>query len=198
MTQGAQHGEDIILDVFFQDEPTGYVVDVGAADGVTNSNTWRLLKRPGWCGVLIEPEPHQYQQLAELYGKRRCVLCVDCAIGLQEGPATLWCCDQVSTLCTKHRDASIAAHGVSFTETLVRVTDLTSLLRDLDAPKDIDFISIDAEGLNYQVWQTLDLTLFYPKLVCIEGKGYAMPGYREFCLTRGNTFYLREDLCCLS
>lgn len=194
-----QYGEDRILGLVFRDQEEGLVVDVGAADGYWNSNSIGLLHRPGWQGVLIEPEPSQFKQLQSMYPNRLGVICVNCAIGMEEGIKTLYCGGQVSTFKDGVMESAIANHDVKYTLAQVPVRRLTPLLLELeeqmDIKRDIDFLSIDAEGMDYEVWRTLDTNVFSPKLVCIEGKKYIMPGYKELCRTAGNTFYLREDLC---
>ena len=192
---GGQYGEDRILNLFFKQQEEGLLIDVGAADGFWNSNSLMLLRKPGWKGILIEPEPSQFKVLQDRYKDRPGVTCVECAIGPDEGPRTLFCSGQVSTLRKEAKEAAEEMHDVKFTEARVEVRNLTRLLSELRVEEPIDFISIDTEGTNYETWQTLDTRLFFPKLVCIEGKGYAMYGYKEFCRTVGNTFYLREDLC---
>jgi hypothetical protein len=71
---------------------------------------------------------------------------------------------------------------------------LNRILKELNVEKEIDFLSIDVEGMNYEAWQSLH-PFPLPKFVCMEGRGYRMNGYKEFCRLGGNTFYLREDLC---
>ena len=63
MAVGGQYGEDDLLREFFGDQEQGFVVDVGAADGKDNSNSWMLLKRPGWSAVLVEPEQSPFEML---------------------------------------------------------------------------------------------------------------------------------------
>ena len=52
----AQHGEDRALLEFFGGAP-GFYVDVGANDGLSNSNT-AALDQMGWRGLLVEADPN--------------------------------------------------------------------------------------------------------------------------------------------
>ena len=192
---GGQHGEDRILQMFFRNQPFGFLVDVGAADGWDNSNSFQLLQRPGWNGVLIEPEPSQFQKLKRRYHNRSGVQCVPVAIGKTTGHQTLWCGGQVSTFKEGVKKNAEENFGVEYSEVQVQMLPLTRLLRDLHVTRQIDFLSIDVEGMNYEVWETLDTSLHPVRLVCIEGKKYSMPGYKELCVVGCNTFYLREDEC---
>jgi len=71
---------------------------------------------------------------------------------------------------------------------------LSEILTTVAHSSQIDFLSIDAEGMDYEVWKSLK-GRWMPKLICIEGKGYKMTGYVELCRMTGNTFYMREDVC---
>jgi FkbM family methyltransferase len=191
-----QHGEDRILALFFKDQEKGFVVDVGAADGWTNSNSVGLLKRPEWKGILIEPDPVQFKELNDRYRDRVGVNCVNCGVGTDTGTKPFHCAGQVSTFDDKTKQAAIDVHRIVYREPIkVEVKTLTRILEDFGIEKEIDFLTIDAEGMNYNVWQSLSDFYYKPKLVCIEGKKYHMEGYHEFCVLGGNTFYIRDDLC---
>lgn len=190
-----QYGEDRILSLVFRDQEIGLLVDAGASDGFHNSNSIGLLRRPGWKGVLIEPEHNQFQELATRYSDRPGVFCIHYAIGMEEGERTLYAGGQVSTFDEEVKRSAEINHGVVFTLQQVQVMQLTHLLDRLEVKEPIDFLSIDTEGTHYEVWQSLDKQRHSPKLVCMEGKGYCMEGYKELCQTGGNTFYLREELC---
>ena len=51
MAVGSQCGEDAVFDEFFGDKSDGFVVDVGAADGKDNSNSWNRINK-GWSAIL--------------------------------------------------------------------------------------------------------------------------------------------------
>lgn len=197
---GGQYGEDRILNFVFKGKRNGLVVDVGAANGVDGSNSWMLIHRYEWRGILIEPEPAQYADLKMMYQENLRVECVNVAIDKEAGVKDFYCCGQLSTLREEYITHAKALHNAEYTQTKVETVTLTALLTNYFLSEKnkrdaIDFMSIDAEGMNYDVWLTLDLNIFLPKLVCIEGSGYAMHGYKELCRTPGNTLYLREDLC---
>ena len=189
-----QHGEDRILKYVFQNQDEGIVVDIGAADGFMNSNSAVLLRRPGWKGILVEPESIQFKKLHSMYEDRPGVVTFNCAIGLHEGEKEMHTCLQVSTFLDDIKKSAEDMHDVIFSTEHIHMQSLTTLLDKCKIIEEIDFLTIDVEGMNYEVWRSLNKEKYAPKLVCIEGKGYAMLGYREFCILGGNTFYLREDL----
>lgn len=192
---GSQHDEDSLLQKIFRNQPNGFVVDVGAADGMDNSNTWLLLQRPGWGGILIEPELSQFRELDKLYKDRDGVTCVNNAVGKYEGEREMWCGLQVSTFIPSVKQNAEKNYGVNYSSAKVQMAPLTViLLRSLKPGHVIDFMSIDAEGMDREIWETLRLDLFLPKLFCMEGTKHSpVPGYREYCQVGCNTFYMRED-----
>jgi len=195
MTIGSQYGQDRILKMIFRDKHTGFVVEVGAADGIDNSNSYMLLQRPHWGGILIEPESSQFALLQERYKNNNNVKCIRCACGAHEGIHTLYRGGQVSTFKLATKAAAEDMHNIKYEEEQVEIKTLQRVLTENNAPTEIDYMSIDCEGMDREVWGTLELDTYRPGLVCMEGKGHVMIGYQELCRTPGNTFYLREDLC---
>jgi len=47
--------------------------DIGAADGITFSNTKFFMEQSGWGGIFVEPNPPSYEKLRQLYGTYRCL-----------------------------------------------------------------------------------------------------------------------------
>lgn len=193
---GSQYGEEYLLGLIFNGQETGMVVDVGAADGYDNSNSYCLLQRPGWNGVLIEPEPSQFLALQKRYADRHGVVCVQTAIGQTEGPRTLHCGLQVSTFDEMFKKRIEEKYRVVYHDVQVDMVRLDTLLKRLKIWQSIEFLSIDAEGMDMEVWESLCGHSPLPKVVCLEGGAeYQLEGYVQFCFTTGNVFFLREDIC---
>ena len=154
---GSQFNEDVILADRFRCLDNGFLVDVGAADGQHNSNSMNLIKR-GWGGILIEPEIKQFAELISLYSEKVRVRCINCAIGTKIGPTKFYACGQYTTSndawkkrCeTEYNDAKYEC------EFVIDVHTLTSVLCAHNAPKDIDFLTIDCEGNDLDVFDSLD------------------------------------------
>ena len=51
------------LEILFDNEPPGFFVDAGAADGKIMSNTLYLENSYNWTGLLVEPDPQSYTDL---------------------------------------------------------------------------------------------------------------------------------------
>jgi hypothetical protein len=56
----------------------GVFIEVGANDGLRQSNTKRLEEFHGWTGILVEPSPSLFD---DLMANRPYSLCYQCALG---------------------------------------------------------------------------------------------------------------------
>lgn len=77
------NGEDGIL-IFLADKlgiKPGFIVDIGASDGVTGSNSWALLNQYGWSGLLIESDVDKFGKLQTLYDNKNSVKTLNVKLG---------------------------------------------------------------------------------------------------------------------
>lgn len=65
----SSHGEDGILAKIFEiiGEGSKWCVELGALNGLHDSNVWSLIKKRGWSGVLIEADPTYFEKLVAEY-----------------------------------------------------------------------------------------------------------------------------------
>lgn len=65
----SQHGEDGVIVALLSRIPVShkFIVEFGAYDGVTMSNSRRLIEQEGWAALLIEPDACLYKRLAARY-----------------------------------------------------------------------------------------------------------------------------------
>jgi len=154
----SQWGQDALIEDFFSfNSPTHKIfVDVGAYDGVTISNT-HYLYETGWEGLCIEPVLDNYHKLCETYKDAR-IKCVRMAVSLTEGEVLVSKQGTGSSI-IPNKEGSVSERVVS--------SKLTTLLaaHKID---NIDFLSIDAEGYDFDALQSIDLNKYSPKLIVIE------------------------------
>lgn len=194
----SQYGEEEHLLAFFQHKRFGYVVDVGAADGQTHSNSRLLLHHYNWAGLLIEPMPEAYALLQDLYYDRPDVRLVAAAIDSVEGVKNFHVSGQVSTSRGFWKQRCEEIHGVTYQTTQVPVWPLGKLLRANGCPHPIDLLTIDAEGCDMEALLSMDWELYQPGMVIVEGgpeqyRKALPPGFRLLVETAGNSLFVRED-----
>lgn len=165
----AQNREDVILSGFFAPDKTGFYVDVGAHDPVTDSVTKYFYDR-GWTGINIEPLPEYHERLV---AARPRDTNLRIAVAEQKGTASLREYTNgtgLSTLsdATKRTlaagDEAVARTYRDFT---VDTLPLKSIFKSHDVIN-ISFMKVDVEGYEYPVLKSNDWKKYRPEVLCIE------------------------------
>ena len=172
----SQLGQDLLLDrLVFAERRGGVVVDVGAHDGVTFSNSVFFERSRGWTAICIEPNPKVFNELRQ---NRPQAHCVQRAVGSEAGTAEFTAItgygEMLSGLTGKYGsrqskrvDREIDRHGGSKTTISVEISRLDSLLRDA-AIRKVDLLTIDVEGGEASVLDSLSLAEFGVGAVVVE------------------------------
>lgn len=203
MNKYSQAGEQQFIMDFFEryTGPHGNIyVDVGAYDGVTNSNTLKL-QQLGWGGVCIEPNPTAFADLV----KNRQTLndtwifldntaCVgDPTIQKVQftvfdeipqfssiSPSPEKTLSEAWALGVLHNPYQIEVNAWTLDDILDYCTPLCPSLRK----HGISFLSIDTEGTEMDVLKGFSIHRWYPRLVCIENndpRNEELDSYMEIC-----------------
>lgn len=159
----SQYGQDKWLAETLQPGgKPGVFCEIGAYDGVVFSNTCYLEKHLGWTGVAVEPVPETY---ARLVANRSCRTVQGC-VGARSGrahflevsgyPKMLSCMvDSCDSEQLQRIRSEAAIHGGTFREIEVTVYNINELL-DAEGVCDVDYMSIDVEGAEYEIIRSLD------------------------------------------
>jgi hypothetical protein len=165
----AQILQDLWVCYELEDKRGGFFVEFGATNGLTNSNTWLLEKEYAWTGILSEPNPSWH---AELALNRSCQIdhrCVSSVSGRK-----------VPFLLADHADPELSgiaefSGGDHFADVRARgqLTEIESvclndLLSENGAPREIDYMSIDTEGSEFDILSAFDFTRHSIRLISVE------------------------------
>ena len=166
----SQFGEVRALTNLINVEFPQFVVDVGAYDGITFSNSYPFI-RQGWRAILVEPHPSVFRILAQTHSGNKHVTCINKACSDQSGSLPLFIgidgdIGQTSTLCTDDNELFSTRKSTKTID--VEVETLTNVLREGGAPRDIGLLFIDAEGMDYEVLCGLDFNCFIPRIIVTE------------------------------
>lgn len=163
----SQLGQDIFALDFADFKIGGTFLEIGAADGVTLSNTHLLEQRFGWTGVLCEPARGWRDALIK---NRKSKLIFDAIWNLTG--ATLEFNE------TSQREFSTINHFTeSDSHSLLRkngskyqvyTLSLTDLILNYAIPNDLDYMSIDTEGSEFDIIESIDFKVFRPRVITIE------------------------------
>jgi FkbM family methyltransferase len=168
----SQNNEQEVILNYFKNQPKGSFLDIGANDGQTLSNS-RALALSGWSGICVEPAPDPFQKLETLYEGSK-VMVFECAIGKENGKMPF----HISGSHLKNGDSGLLStldpeeikrwKGTEqFIESEVDVLKWDSFYKGCGV-KTFDFISIDAEGLDYHIVNEMNLTDLKTSLICVE------------------------------
>ena len=145
----------------------GYFVEFGATNGVDLSNTYMLEKEMGWTGILAEPALVWHY---DLVSNRNCHIDFDC-VWSESGKtlefnevAAAELSGVVETIPNdEHKDTRDT--GSKYEVTTISLLDL---LKKYNAPKDIDYLSIDTEGSEFEILSAFDFDAYKIKTITCE------------------------------
>lgn len=155
--------EEIILNHFKNFK--GTFLDLGAYDGVDLSNT-RALTELGWSGICIEPNPVIFERLCDNLKAFNKVIEYKFALGTENKTITMQMNDSYYST-VKQSEVDRWRGAFKFESAEVQMLDFKSFL-EFSKYKTFDFISIDCEGLDYEILEQINLDEVKCKMICVE------------------------------
>jgi FkbM family methyltransferase len=163
----SQYLEDIFIESIFRNKETGSYIDIGANDPAVLSNTKRFYDR-GWSGVNVEPDVALYKKIC---AARPLDVNLNVGIGKQADNLTFYELSP-NTLSTFNKKAAL--HSVKregariISETLVKVISLADLFSSTMVGRQVDFLSLDAEGYEREILSSNDWDRHRPTAIIVE------------------------------
>ena len=163
-----QHGEDLVLDTIFRNQPLGFYVDIGAHHPQKYSNTYRFYQK-GWRGINIDAMPGSM----DLFNKMR-PEDINLEIPISDKQEDLSYFIYKRPALNTFSEELVnqrAQKDLLFSKKIQLKTQKLSLILEEFLPKDqekIDFFSVDVEGLDLAVLQSNDWDKFRPGLILVE------------------------------
>lgn len=164
----------------YVDFDNGFYVELGANDGVTQSNSFYFEKKRNWRGVLIEPTPHNFLQCLKHRGENNQVHCNACVEFdfpdkfVEMAYANLMTVSMGLELDLPDTNEHLLSAQQHMKETERTFTfgalakPLNDILIDSKAPSRINFLSLDVEGAELSVLKGLDHNKFRFDFMLIE------------------------------
>lgn len=194
MKSYAQNSEDTIVYNYFNrlGYTHGTVLDIGANDGSFYSNS-RFFHKLGWFVHLVEPAPSALERLIKEYA----IEPVDSyaiwpyAIGIINKDQVIF--RQSGSLINKGDIALVSTFSdeemkrwpnMDYEDVKVDVIGVGSLLKKIGTNQ-LDFITIDVEGLDLQVLSQFDFNQVKAKVVCVENNGKEEQKYMKYMVPFG-------------
>jgi FkbM family methyltransferase len=217
-----QYKQDKLLNYLFHGKTMGTFVDIGAHDGVTFSNSIFFEKHKNWSGVCVEPIPEVFEKLKQT---RSCT-CIQGCISSKQGvekflriKADIVDTEMLSGLVADYDEKHISRiekeiqeHKGSKEEIEVKCYDINVILQQ-EGQKRIDFFTIDTEGNEFKILQTIHFDQFDIDIVLVENnykdvemrlfmeeKGYTLIhriGHDDIYRKKENTSFYQSCICAL-
>lgn len=155
----------VLLETGFKQN--GFFVEFGATNGIDLSNTWLLEMDYGWTGILAEPATIWHEELHE---NRSVKIETDC-VWKVSGEKLAFNMTPIGEFSTVDEFSSADMHrnarrgGTRFEVTTISLTDL---LKKHNAPYQIDYLSIDTEGSEFDIINAFDFDQFQIDVITIE------------------------------
>jgi hypothetical protein len=198
----SQNEEDFIAyDYFNHREGASQLknlLDIGANDGITFSNSKFLIEN-GWMGTLLEPSPVACKKCCENHISDNYTCVYNFGIANETGEQDFL--ESASHLPNGNDIALLSSVPSRLTErwrNAVTFTDSKAMFYTfadfekyyLMEEQKFPYITIDAEGYDWDILKQIDLEKFGVEMICIEWNGDTEleKKYTEYC----NQFGLRE------
>lgn len=162
----------------------GFFVEVGALDGRHLSNSLLLEKDFGWNGILVEPNPTQSEAIRTARSAPLCARPVDSATGRSVLMRYVIDNPEYSSMASRaYSDLHAETRRKESVEIEQATISLNDLLEAYNAPTEIDYISIDTEGNEFDILTTFDFERYNVRLFSVEHNGTHADAQIENLLT---------------
>ena len=208
----SQSGEDLIADYFFESigikQPS--YIDIGANQPIKGNNTY-LFYLKGSKGICIEPDISLIPSLKK--ARVRDIILnmgVSVTVAAQadfyffDGHYNAW-----NTFSKEDADKKSKESGIAYRQSKVQLETVGNIV-DKHTFQNVNFISLDVEGLDLAILKSIDFNKIRPELLCVETIEFSLnnnlnknqeiisymltQGYRVYADTNLNTLFCRNDI----
>ena len=195
MSQNHTFQDKYLNEHIFHNKKNGVFIDIGAHDGKSLSNTYFFEKELNWTGVCFEPLPEAFEKLK---ANRSCI-CINACVSDRDGQVQFIQVDDLNphqipayshnmlsgmlhTYEQKHMDRLLltmaTTNGGSYKIVNMPSRTLNSVCKEHNI-KHVDFISLDTEGGELLILQSINFDEVNISVICVENN-YASGAIRTF------------------
>jgi hypothetical protein len=167
MTRYSQNDEQDVILRFFNGKRDGILLDIGAFDGSTFSNSRALIDSFDWKAIMVEPSPWPFGAMTQLYWNNPRVVLVNAVVVPQTQAKVIpFYVTPDAVSCADRNVTSVWGGMKNFREVFVAPIGIRNL-----PDEEYDFVTIDVEdntmGLVNEFIESTRI-LHGAKLVCLE------------------------------
>lgn len=169
-----QNQEDKFILEYFGKDFKGTLLSIGENDGLCLSNTFNLISL-GWKALLIEPAPTVFNALKKRHQWNENVYCWKVAVGTKNERMPFYESGQLlgkgdKALVSTIKKSEVERWGsanIKFNEIEAEVITFAKVV-DVSPFKKFDFISLDAEGMDWEILEQMNLKKLNCSCICLE------------------------------
>ncbi len=186
------YGEDHIL-FHLHPQRRGFYVEVGAFQPRRASNTYKLYLR-GWRGITIEPNPDVATSFKKVRPRD-----THLAVGVSKSATTLtyhrFTAPTINSFVPDWQQAS----GIKIVDRIpIACATLSDILDEHCPEQRVDLLSIDCEGHDMEVLESLDWSRYRPTVVILEDMDEFFESARRSERSPMRSFMVERDYCLAS
>ena len=172
----SQCGEDLIVQYIFRlrgvSQPS--YLDIGANDPFFISNT-AMFYEMGCRGINIEANPALHKKFIK---ERPEDINLNVGISSEEEELDFYVMtDNTLSSFSKAEADAMLAHGKTLESVMkIKLDTIASILIKHFNGKFPDFMSLDVEGMDFQILRSIDFDKYWPKIICVEAAEYSPVG----------------------
>ena len=155
---------DLIIDYIFKNKNNGFYLDVGSQHPISNNNTYLLFKR-GWSGINIDLD----KKNIDLFNTARPNdINLNLAISSDVAEKKLYFYHDKSPINTLNKVVSDFQTAIVKEIKTIKTTTLDITLQSLKLNNKIDYMNLDIEGHEMEIFKAFDLSLYKPSVISVE------------------------------
>jgi len=178
----------------------GFYIELGAHDGISQSNTYYYEKNKNWKGILIEPTSHIFAKCKENRSDKNLFYNYACVSFEYKDEDIKLTYSNLATFTDyldkkfqkQHYSNPQIYRGEKMFQFIAKAKTLASILDDAEAPKNIDFLSLDTEGSEFEVLNGIDFNKYKFKFMLVETDFY--PKLENFLVEKQYKFIKKYNL----
>jgi FkbM family methyltransferase len=170
----SQYQQDQFIDkVVFNKKNKGFFIDIGAHDGVTFSNSFFFEKERNWDGICIEPNPSVFNILINNRNSKNYNVCIGNQNSMVEFTQIEGYSEMLSGVSEKYNKEHLIRINQEIKEKGGQIKIIKSKMVKLATIEDlenktVDFISIDTEGNELAIIESIDFNILNVNCLVIE------------------------------
>jgi FkbM family methyltransferase len=182
----SQSGEDLIIKYLFDSigKKNPSYIDIGANDPVKGNNTY-LFYQNGSKGICVEPD---ISLINDLNKKRSDDLVLNIGISsIKADFATFYYFDNHysawNTFSKSDAEIKSEQSGIKYKKSKIELNTLNNICDKYNF-NEVDFLSVDVEGLDLEILKSIDFVKVSPDVICVE----------TICFSLKNTIKKNDDI----